>query len=343
MKVKTVALTTVLILVHSLGSAQDRSAVQPANREAECKGHLRLIHTALKAYEGANKKLPDHLADLVPKYLTDKKLLHCPADPTQGSNNFKTGDGSLPSSYVYEMSGDLDGSGSRMLGPYPTGEKVTWRDVKTRQRRWFGDSVPVVRCGHHEGATINLTLDGNIYYSSQQWETDPSTLSEVISCLRRDLGGDAKAFHKYWLPDSVADYIRTMRNREEGIPLSIKLKIRSTAAMAAAAARTGSAEKDGDIQFMAGSLYYAAGDADRAIASFEKAALSRTDRPKEAAVSKLKELFPQTNRLDRPIRFYHELVDLYPDEPTFKRKLADWYEAAGQRAQAEEWRRKAGG
>src|SRR5206468_3760639 len=52
---------------------------------AACGRQLMLLHNALEAYERDRKQPPDRLSDLVPKYLPDKSLLHCPADPTPGT------------------------------------------------------------------------------------------------------------------------------------------------------------------------------------------------------------------------------------------------------------------
>src|SRR4051812_26288348 len=62
-------------------------ATAPMDRDAAmepCTEHLKAIGKALAAYERDHGKLPDQLSDLFPKYVTDKTIFHCPADPTEG-------------------------------------------------------------------------------------------------------------------------------------------------------------------------------------------------------------------------------------------------------------------
>src|SRR5690242_9268738 len=65
-------------------------ATRPAGAEADakldaCTAQLQEIGRALAAYERDRHRLPDQLSDLFPDYVKDKKLFHCPADPTEGT------------------------------------------------------------------------------------------------------------------------------------------------------------------------------------------------------------------------------------------------------------------
>ena len=80
---------------------------------------MQAIGRALAAYRRDHQgNLPPHLSDLYPKYLTDKGLLLCPADPNAGSEST---DPELPCDYHYD-----NHPGGLLLGP---GKKP----------RYFGD------------------------------------------------------------------------------------------------------------------------------------------------------------------------------------------------------------
>src|SRR4030095_8401190 len=79
-----------------------------ADALTEAKEHLQTIGKALQQYEQDTHRLPDQLSDLLPKYLSDGAILHCPADPTPGSpgRSYAHKDPKLPVSYSYEFSAD---------------------------------------------------------------------------------------------------------------------------------------------------------------------------------------------------------------------------------------------
>src|SRR5437016_13325567 len=84
------------------GRAAPRS---PPDAVTTCTRNLQAIGRALAAYRHANGGLPPHLSDLYPKYLTDRRLLHCPSDPSPGEPGYvASGDPKLPISYLYEFS-----------------------------------------------------------------------------------------------------------------------------------------------------------------------------------------------------------------------------------------------
>src|SRR5947209_13961104 len=95
-----------LLALLVLGVGPGVAAPVPSDDAATCTKHLEAIGRALEAYQKEKKELPPHLSDLYPQYLTDKALLHCPADPTAGEPGLEESpkDPNLPTSYLYEMS-----------------------------------------------------------------------------------------------------------------------------------------------------------------------------------------------------------------------------------------------
>jgi hypothetical protein len=229
------ALTASLGLLASIaiaGCKVEFHAALPAHRAdagkatTTCTRHLQAIGRALVLYRHATGQLPAHLSDLYPRYLSDKRLLHCPADPTSGEPGIETvnaaenrgrvavpTDPRLPVSYLYEMTLARNPAGN-LLGPVPVSEPATWREFKTAQRVFFDDRVPVVRCWHHLQETVpsgkplvlNLTLTGQVYRSEPDWEWDPGTVPVVLAAMERDLAAGPAQFRRHWWADRVGQY-----------------------------------------------------------------------------------------------------------------------------------------
>ena len=111
-------LSSVLFTAH-LRAAPDA----PDDKMRQCAAQLTTIHNALAAYEKDHGRLPDQLSDLLPKYLPDPNLLHCPADPApEGTpgRGFAHRDPKLPASYTYEFSADESHGLPTPLGKNPT-------------------------------------------------------------------------------------------------------------------------------------------------------------------------------------------------------------------------------
>src|SRR6185436_4732866 len=71
----------------------------------ECQRNLRLIHQAIQAYRRVHQDIPNQLAELVPKFLSDPKYLTCPASRRLGITSLdvaKWKETSL-TSYCYEF------------------------------------------------------------------------------------------------------------------------------------------------------------------------------------------------------------------------------------------------
>src|SRR5688572_7107579 len=96
-----------------------------------CSSNLNAIGRALAAYRRAKGQLPPHLSNLYPGYLKDRRLFHCPADPSKGKPGyaFIPADPKLPISYNYEM--NLRGDPRGVLLGSPSAEApTTWRAFK---------------------------------------------------------------------------------------------------------------------------------------------------------------------------------------------------------------------
>jgi AhpC/TSA family len=322
-----------------------------------CTHHLRTISRALAAYRRDKGAFPPYLSDLYPRYLSDQRLFHCPADRSPGNpgNKEVVADPKLPISYVYTMSIGRPRSYGWALGPL----KNVWshRSFTLAQRFYFGERVPVVRCLHHLAGTLaghapqfpdfvlNLTPTGRVYRSYTLWELDPATTPMVLARMERDLAEGPEPFRRRWLPDLLAWYFYYMKPRPDDqgplrrIPAGLCDRLRRTAGKLAAVVKRDSRLADDGFYGVLGGLYFAAGDTARAIAAAETA-VQRPQIP-ECAPRMLAELYRQEGHPAKVIPLFQHLLAKAPENRDTMKELADAYEQAGQRKQAEEWRRKA--
>jgi thiol-disulfide isomerase/thioredoxin len=135
------------------------------------RGHFQRIRGAIEAYrKDHDGRWPDWLSDLFPGYLTDRRVLLCPAAERRGEAQlYGNDDPKIPTSYIYEFN-------SRPASGFHVSERVTMKDWKTKQMDVFGGAVPIVRCLNHEQA-LNLAVCGEIFTSALFWETDANTLA----------------------------------------------------------------------------------------------------------------------------------------------------------------------
>lgn len=174
---------------------------------AGCESHLRTLGRALAAYRRDHHALPPHLWDLYPKYVADKRVFHCPGDPSPGNPIFPQGsiNPKLHTSYLYEMAIDKASYGDQ-LGWFRPGPNSTWRQCKTAQQVNYGDRVPVITCRHHGNAVVNLTLGGQIYSAPFGWESDPGTVAVVADRMAADLAAGNGRFRRNWNSTDAAYY-----------------------------------------------------------------------------------------------------------------------------------------
>ena len=136
-----------------------------AEQEKEaCISNLKIIHTAIEAYQRDRKELPNWLSDLVPQYLPDMSTLICPVCRRTGqTEDPPLADPKLPCSYLYEF------CPVPLVAAGTNGPTRTRREWKRRQMGLVGSIVPLVRCRHHT-PVLNLAFDGKVYESPPMWE-----------------------------------------------------------------------------------------------------------------------------------------------------------------------------
>jgi hypothetical protein len=155
----------VFLLTSLAASAPDTT--RPADIE-----NMKKIGAALNTYKKAKGEFPDHLSDLVPKFLEAKTLvspLGVEADsPTAKGGN----DPKLPCSYEYRFSTDR-----YSIDPFNKGSKrITKRAANRIELEEYGSTTPILRCFLYERA-LNLSHGGDIYDSFEEWtESDESRL-----------------------------------------------------------------------------------------------------------------------------------------------------------------------
>jgi beta-lactamase family protein len=186
---------TILAFIVFFSCSTPKAGAADAQAVVVCTHHLQAIARALREYQRDRGELPPHLADLYPRYLTDRALLLCPADRSSGSPGAATT--ALPISYFYTMSTDtVPGPLTPQLSPQPFNPRSTWRDYKRLQRLHFGDQVPVVGCYHHPGGTLNLTLSGKVYRGD--WPVHPDTIAVFLNRMHEDLKARPTQFTRTW-------------------------------------------------------------------------------------------------------------------------------------------------
>lgn len=123
-----------------------------------CVENLKKIDAALQEYRRDHGQVPQWLSDLVPNYLSQETLF-CPNDPAHKASYAP--DPKLPCSYSWQLSPSRPS----------TGTALSCRDWKAQQAELFGGVVPMVRCAHHNvQRVLNLSLDGQLYWSPLAWE-----------------------------------------------------------------------------------------------------------------------------------------------------------------------------
>ena len=139
---------------------RERLKTLPGEKEIDREQMLQ-IWKAVMAYISEKGQTPDHLSDLVPKYLPDKEVLISPVSKRLGivTGNNGYADPNLPSSYCYEFSG----------GKFAGGGK-SFREVKQAQMQEFGPVVPLIRLFIYD-RVLNVSYSGDFYETELYWET----------------------------------------------------------------------------------------------------------------------------------------------------------------------------
>jgi tetratricopeptide (TPR) repeat protein len=340
-----------ILATPALGAAAPRDAI------AQCTRQLQAIGRALAAYQRDHGELPPHLSDLYPRYLTDKKLLHCPADASPGEAGLEgkvpapiapPADPRLPISYSYTMSTVIPHAtfGTPTLessrGPW------SWRAQMLGQREWYGDWVPVVRCWHHvavdrvyrEPGVLNLALSGQVYRSTGTWNRYSAAVAEALSHMEKELADGPEAFQHRWSAkwDEITHWIWLAFGGQQPTP-ALRDRYRGLAEKLAALDKPGSEAAGGTLSQAVGTLYTAAGDREKAVAAYERALQADGD-PRQIA-SAVNQIYLSSGHPDQAIAFLQRVVDRAPLNAGVIAELSYAYERAGQHEKAAEWRRKA--
>ena len=134
--------------------------------KSQCQLDLTKMFVAVKAYQKVHGDTPDWLSDLVPTYLADTNILVCPAARRTSVTTYPgLEDPRIPTSYTYDF------CARKVPSTVWGGAPVTMKDWKNRQRKIYGDAVPMIRCTHHD-RVLNISYGGELFESSVTWESD---------------------------------------------------------------------------------------------------------------------------------------------------------------------------
>jgi hypothetical protein len=324
-----------------------RVPTPPHHPQVKCMRQVAMIGRALSAYQADHREPPAHLSAMVPRYLPDPKLLHCPADSSAGEPGlgWPQLDPKLPVSYIYRLSKTATEPRDWCLGPAYGGRSgpIPLREQVQAQSVYFGDRVPPVQCTHHLRADrwrgsvlVNLSLSGEIYSCPFSPPTDftAPTVSALLASLERDLAAGPNQFRRNWEPRDVATWftiarpIPELRDRYRAVaermaPLTWRLGLGSVGSMSAAV----------------GSLYRAAGETDRAIGACERAAVLLRGKENALALELLAELYREKGDYGRAIATIRRLQKVPPirtwrEKKHYQVMLADTYLDAGRHPEA---------
>ena len=221
MKQFIIAISITILLISMI--AHSVAIADHAEREQlkkECMKNLDTIGKAILAYrDDHNGEMPDWISELYPKYLQDPKILLCPADKTGGSPAVHAAykDPKMPCSYLYEfnpMKFPQEGGLFEINPP----KNLTFKQRKMIELKYFGNTLPVVRCRHHFNGDYRQILDfdygGKISISSAGSKSPDDRLAVISffqSAIERNPKGwekeiSLKEIYKYfkdrqWLPD----------------------------------------------------------------------------------------------------------------------------------------------
>jgi thiol-disulfide isomerase/thioredoxin len=307
-----------------------------------CAAHLRELGRALRAYQVDEGRLPDRLSALLPGYLPDAEMLHCPLDRTAGEPGDSEGhaDRSRPTSYSYEAraepsNGLSDPPGAPPESDLPGRPWGTERNLTLWLRRFYGDAVPIVRCYHHRAPdrslqVRNLTLEGAVYEGTSDWKTDARAVRELAARAARELSADPAQFRAQWRLSSLDAAVRGWHGAA-GSPEARMAMQELAAALTRAAGQTGDAP---GAHRIAALLALHRDDFPAALAA-ARAALDPPDqRQNENARQLLAEALSGQGRHDAAVDVYRDMLEQNPKSGNIRSNLASELEAAGRHDEA---------
>ena len=193
---------------------QSRNLAEYNTQVAECKTHLLAIGRALKAYQRDHGKSPALLSDLYPKYISDKRLFHCPVDPTRGTAtpDWEPNDPKMPISYAYFESTIPNCESRDLLG---LGYLHSWSEWHQAMMVQFGDVVPIIRCGHHwlpheiqkRWTMLTLRSSGVVEFAPAAFEEDPGALLTVLRRFQQSLRSGWNGTARNWSLPNLEHYL----------------------------------------------------------------------------------------------------------------------------------------
>jgi hypothetical protein len=335
--------TLMLSLIIPTSAYADAAAIET------CKQHLRQLHHALLAYQHDHNRLPDALSDLVPRYVSQKSLLHCPDDHTPGEPGHEEGigDPKQPVSYSYEMSARSSNGLADPFGtPPPTDiPGKPWgseRNLNLWQRRYFGDRVPVVRCYHHiepgeppsRQRVLSITVNGSLYISGVKWKNAPDTISEVAQRVAEGLAGNVDGFRRDWDIYRLENY--TYNWSSDDLPAAVQRRLFRAAFLLDAHA---SQLKQPDVAFRLAARWYASTGHFLEAVHAAKASLSRLPKEQNQQSQIIEaEAYRGLGQYRDALVIYKDIIDRFPEARTTRFLYADTLEAIGQGEQARQLR-----
>jgi peroxiredoxin len=322
---------------------------------AVCSERLKSIHRALIAYERDHQEWPDHLSDLVPKYLPDAASLLDPADP--GADDLGSteahGDPKLRVSYSYERTASISNGLAQPLGTFPKPDIAgtgwgSWRLVNGRMETFFGDQVPLLRCYHHRppeverepgtDCVLNLTPAGRVYKSEFDWRHHPDSVEFLLRTLERDLSQGEQTVLRTWnlgRLDEFFSYEPPMNRERIDKPL---------AAVAERFLRGHREFKDNErtVCRLAARFFRVLEEPSRAIEALDTAGHYPAGEWQPIVEDQLRaSIYHSAKRCNDEIATYRSLLERRPDVRPYMESLANALEAMGKSEQARLWRDKA--
>lgn len=161
-------------------------AAADKDRDA-CARNLQTIWNGIQQYRGQHKKLPVHLSELVPDFVSNPSVMICPVTRRTGEiKNLGFSDPKLSSSYIYEF-------GSFKVPDMGESDGMTLRDWRKLQMGQVGSIVPILRCMHHP-KVLNMSFDGKVYETTGDWEAELANLVDPDSLSPKNLLAEAEFF-----------------------------------------------------------------------------------------------------------------------------------------------------
>jgi hypothetical protein len=146
--------------------ASPQDAGQPSDPlKTQCQQNLRELYAGIEAYKKIHGDIPNWLSDLVPQHVSRTNVFVCPTQIDTIATYPGLEDPRIRTSYTYDF------CSREVPNTVWGGSRATMKDWKNRQRKLYGDAVPMIRCTHHD-RVLNISYGGELFESSVSWEGD---------------------------------------------------------------------------------------------------------------------------------------------------------------------------